>query len=98
MGGLDCAGCRQRDAIIEELKAKIATLDQPSAADPPARWFQVVGLPITMLTGAEAAHWLAISERTLYEWTKTGRIVAVRLGIGAKRGRGLCRGASCSRT
>ena len=31
MDGLDCAGCRQRDAIIEELKAKIATLDQQVA-------------------------------------------------------------------
>jgi len=28
MDGLDCAGCRQRDAIIVELRAKIATLDQ----------------------------------------------------------------------
>ena len=28
MDGLDCAGCRQRDAIIVELKAKIAALDQ----------------------------------------------------------------------
>ena len=28
MDGLDCAGCRQRDAIIEQLKARIATLEQ----------------------------------------------------------------------
>jgi len=28
MDGLDCAGCRQRDAIIEQLNARIATLEQ----------------------------------------------------------------------
>jgi transposase len=28
MDGLDCAGCRQRDAIIVELKARIVTLEQ----------------------------------------------------------------------
>ena len=28
MGVPDCAGCRQRDAIIEQLKARIATLEQ----------------------------------------------------------------------
>ena len=42
-----------------------------------------------LLTGFEAARWLAISERTLYAWVKAGRIVAVRLGMGTKRGRGL---------
>lgn len=31
MDGLDCAGCRQRDAIIEELRARIAVLEQQLA-------------------------------------------------------------------
>ena len=31
MDGLDCAGCRQRDAIIAELKARVSTLEQQLA-------------------------------------------------------------------
>jgi excisionase family DNA binding protein len=42
-----------------------------------------------LLTSQQAAKWLAISERTLFAWVKAGRIVAVRLGMGTKRGRGL---------